>query len=619
MLSFAYPAWLFGLLLLPLLALLHWQQVQRERLAVEAFAREPLWAKMGLNPGTDARFWRGVLVLLALAFALLALAQPRWGASGADGQAAPVGSMVIMLDVSKSMLARDAGGDTRLHAGQRTLDELLPALAGWKIGVVAFAGEAQALVPLTTDHTAVETLLSRAQPGQAAGKGSSLEAGLKTSLGLFNQPGRKVLMVISDGEELSGNGRALIPQLRQKGVQVLALGVGSTQGAAVPAGTDMWGNPTPVTYRGEQVVSKLNEETLKALASDTSGRYWHPESPLAVKQMAGMLGGGAAGKAPAAGPSGARAPQGYELFQLPLALSLLLVLLDAAWGLIGRPRAESRFADHLNQQLGARKVAPRSWWQRLGARLKRPALGVVLLAIAFSQTAWTWYPTWLPNWEAGKAYQAGDWEGATAKLHGALKADPDNWRLHYNMGNTSYSKGNYYGAIGEFQRAWELADDASRPSIGYNLGNAYFRQAEVTGDDPKAYQRAITEYERVLQERPDDKQASDNLAFARARLKEAQQKQQQKQGQSGQPQNGGQGGQGNNPTPVGVQQQKKPLPDVKNLPSEAEVDALLKALEGDERQRQAEQGAEQAQDPQGAFGQNLLQQALGQLDMQKDW
>src|SRR5690606_18930478 len=134
----------------------------------------------------------------------------------------------------------DAGGDTRLRAGQKTLEGLLPGLAGWKIGVVAFAGQAQALVPLTTDHTAVETLLSRAQPGHAPGKGSSLEAALKSSLELFTQPGRKVLLVISDGEELTGNGRTVIPQLRQQGVQVFALGVGSAKGAVVPGGTDMW-------------------------------------------------------------------------------------------------------------------------------------------------------------------------------------------------------------------------------------------------------------------------------------------------------------------------------------------------------------------------------------------
>jgi hypothetical protein len=69
-----------------------------------------------------------------------------------------------------------------------------------------------------------------------------------------------------------------------------------------------------------------------------------------------------------------------------------------------------------------------------------------------------------------------------------------------------------------------------------------------------------------------------------------------------------------------VQPQHKPLPEMKDLPSDAEVEALLRALESDERQRQAEQGAEQQpQDNQGGNGQNLLQQALGTLDLDKDW
>jgi tetratricopeptide (TPR) repeat protein len=154
--------------------------------------------------------------------------------------------------------------------------------------------------------------------------------------------------------------------------------------------------------------------------------------------------------------------------------------------------------------------------------------------------------------------------------------------------------------------------------IGYNLGNSHFRQGEAT-NDPNEFQRAIEEYQRVLEAKPNDADAKHNLALARQRLKEAM-KQPPKQGQQGQPQQGGQGGQGNQQMPVGVQTEHKPLPEMKNLPSDAEVDSLLKALESDERQRQAEQAAEQPQqDGQGGMGQNLLQQALGAMDLDKDW
>ena len=123
----------------------------------------------------------------------------------------------------------------------------------------------------------------------------------------------------------------------------------------------------------------------------------------------------------------------------------------------------------------------------------------------------------------------------------------------------------------------------------------------------------------MLAARPDDAEAKDNLEIARERLKQA--KKQANRPQSG----GGQGdpngqGQGQAPTPVGVQTRYKP-PPMKNLPSQGEVDSLLRALEADERQRQAEQAQEPppGQNGGGPDARNLLEQALGGMDLEKDW
>lgn len=608
MLNFAQPLWLFGLLLLPLLALVHWQQVQRASQALDDFAREPLLAKMNVRPSHESRMWRGMLVILALGFGLMAMAQPRWGGSGTDSAQFREGSIVVTLDVSKSMLAKDVGADSRLGAAQRMLSELLPQLAGWKVGVVAFSGDGQALVPLTTDHSAVETLLERARPGQAPGIGSNLEAGLKTAAGLFSKPGRRVVLLFTDGEELSGKATAAIGALKQAKVEVIAVGLGSPSGSQIPGATDLWGNPAFIEYRGEKVVSKLNEGTLKQLAGDTGGHYINGGAIGASAQLASRLVKPGALAVPL--KTEAKAEQGYELFQIPLALAFALALAEAAWGLWGRPRRELRFADELRSALGRKRAGA------VSDRLKRTAVSVFLIAVAFSQTAWTWYPSWLPNREAAKAYEQGDFARANSLLEGALKADPENFRLHYNQANVFYQQGNYAVAANMFQRAWDMAPEAERPVISYNLGNAYFRQAEASGNDPRGYQRAIAEYERVLRDRPGDADAKHNLEVARKRLKDAAKNQ---KGQSSQSQ-GGQGqSQGSSGGAVGAQTERKPLPQIKNLPSEAEVEALLKALESDERQRQAEQSAE-GQTPDGQGGaQNLLQQALGSLDMQKDW
>ena len=122
---------------------------------------------------------------------------------------------------------------------------------------------------------------------------------------------------------------------------------------------------------------------------DTGGQYFHPDSAVTVRQIAGRLGAGApVGRAPSLEN---QAKQGFELFQLPLGLGLALILLEAVWGLVGRPRAEERFTDHLKAQLGARVVTERgaSWWRRLAGRLRRPAAYALLLAIgSASLLAW---------------------------------------------------------------------------------------------------------------------------------------------------------------------------------------------------------------------------------------
>lgn len=608
MINFAQPAWLFGLLLLPLLALIHWQRVERERQALDTFCREDLLAKMATPLRSDAKLVRGLLVLGAIACGLVALSQPRWGLSAAESLVARDGSMVIALDVSKSMLARDASAGSRLEEAQRMLGEILPGMAGWKVGLVAFAGEGLALVPLTTDHTAVETLLQRARPGAAPGTGSNLEAGLQSAIGLFTKPGKRVVLVLSDGESHKGNPLSLVSKLRQEKIEVVAIGLGSASGAPVPGPPDLWGNPSYMQYRGEQVVSRLDDKTLKRLSADAGGTYLAASDPTALARLKGQLGSRNTRTTPDAQPD-----QGFELFQVPLALMLALVLLEAGWGLWGRPRPEVRFADHLSAAMGSHR---RPWWRSLASRLRRPAAAFLLVLVAQSQSAWTWIPSWVPNRQAGQAFESGDFDRAMKVLTEAIKADPQNFRLYYNRGVAHYERSDWGAASRDFQRAWELADAESRPMIGYNLGNAFFRMAEST-QDTKGYQRAITEYERVLAKTPDDEDARHNMAVAKERLKQAQKKPDQQPG-SGQ---NGQGGQGNGQPTVGAQPQRRPLPEVRNLPSEAEVDALLKALEADERQRQAEAGAEgPSNDPfDGNLGQNLLQQALGSLSNDKDW
>lgn len=597
------PLWLFGLLAMPLLALIHWQTVQRERDALEDFASESALAKMDVRPGADLRLARGLLSLGALACLLIALAQPRWGTPTFDGIQAADGSLVIVLDTSKSMRVQDVHETSRFKAAQAVLDALLPRLAGWRVGVVAFAGEAEPVCPLTTDHEAVRTLLARARPGTLSGKGSDIEAGLKAAVPLFRLPGKRIVLLMSDGEELGGDANAAVARVKEVRATVQALGFGSAQGGWIPGDPDVWGNPTELTFRGEKVVSKLDASALTRIADATGGAYIDGGDPRAVEAIVARIGAGSgAATAVTAAAAAAQGSQPFELFQLPLGLAILLVLLEAGLSLAGRPRPTVKFADALRNSL------------------RRPAAVALLLGLAAHGTGgWTWYPTWLPNSEAAEAYQRGNLPKAEGLLRAAIAHDPQNFRLKYNLGNVLYERGNFDEAAKVYQDALKGSDADAKPVVRYNLGNAQFRRAEKANDS-KLYERAIADYEAVLATKPGDVDAKHNLEIAKQRLKHNENPNAKPQGQSGS--SGGQGSQGQGgPTPVGVQTRYKPPPAMKNLPSQSEVDALLRALESDERQRQAEQAMEPQPGQNGGLpdAQQMLDEALGSFDLQKDW
>lgn len=592
MFNFAEPAWLFALLLLPMLALMDWQRVQRLARALAAFAQQPALEKMDRAPHLAQRSIRGWLILAALACGIVALAEPRWGLTGEQALANQGDSLVIVLDLSKSMLTRDVGGQSRLEAAKSLLADVLPHLAGWRVGVVGFAGQGQALVPLTVDASAVDTLLAGAAPGAQFGRGTNIESALQTAEGLFVHPGRQVILLLSDGEQLQGNAGEMVGELRNHHITVDALGLGTRDGGYVPGPPDLWGNPSYLTWHGDKVLSQLHPDLLQHLANDTGGAFWRADAPGVEGALEARLTAGGALATPE--------QAGFELFQIPLALALVLLLVETAWSLWGRPRHEVRFADQLRAQLRP---------------MRKPALGVLLMLLGLSQTAWSWMPSWLPNGEAGKAYQSGDYARAETLLQNAERMDPNNFRLFYNEGNALYQLKRYQQAINTYEHAWEMAPEAERPTIGYNLGNALFRYAETTGD-LKGYERAITEYERVLQANPKDDDARHNLEVARRRLQQARKQQQQQQGKGGgqgQSQGAAQGAQS-----IG-QNQTYQAPPPGKLPSPAEVDAVLKALEADERQRLAQNAENPQSTPSQNGQQNPFQSALNDLNPVKDW
>lgn len=213
------------------------------------------------------------LTALALAALALGLAGPLYGhkevqlaARGAD--------VVLAVDVSPSMGATDAR-PTRLRLAVHRAGELLDALPGHRVALVAFAGGADTLVPLTLDHDAVRMGLEALEPGMVPKGGSSLEAGVTVAAeAIRDGGGGGAVVLLSDGEATAGELDRAVRAASEAGTPVFALGLGGTDGAPVPV-HDETGALTGYKRDagGKVVTSRLDRATLQGLARATGGAY----------------------------------------------------------------------------------------------------------------------------------------------------------------------------------------------------------------------------------------------------------------------------------------------------------------------------------------------------------
>jgi Ca-activated chloride channel family protein len=214
-----------------------------------------------------------VLTAAALAALALGLAGPLYGHR--DVQLAARGADVVLaVDVSPSMGATDAK-PSRLRLAVHRAGELLDALPGHRVALVAFAGGADTLVPLTLDHDAVRMGLEALAPGMVPKGGSSLEAGLTAAAeAIRDGGGGGAVVLFSDGEATAGDLDRAVRAARKAGTPVFALGVGGTAGAPVPV-HDATGALTGYKRDrdGKVVTSRLDRAPLRELARATDGTY----------------------------------------------------------------------------------------------------------------------------------------------------------------------------------------------------------------------------------------------------------------------------------------------------------------------------------------------------------
>ncbi len=258
-------------LLLPLLLFgLGFLVQARRRRALSAFAAEVTHPLLLAESGPRQRglaFGLEIAGLLLLAFSAL---EPSWGFSIIDVERRGV-DLVVCLDVSRSMQARDLA-PSREQRAKRDVQALLPALRGDRVALVAFAGDARIVCPLTHDYAALEQLMDQLGPESTRRGGTNLGAALRSALALLSPEGAKsqAILLLTDGEDLEGQGQAEAARARSRGIRVHAIGYGTTPGSRVPSAD---GSGFIKDERGQPVLSKMDAQGMRKLARSTGGVF----------------------------------------------------------------------------------------------------------------------------------------------------------------------------------------------------------------------------------------------------------------------------------------------------------------------------------------------------------
>ena len=273
---FAEPMFLWGLLTLPLFALLFVYAYHRRKKLAARFVSLSMLPKLSTSVSPWRRLVKVTILLFAIAFLFVALARPQWGRKMEHIERRGL-DLVLLQDISLSMLAEDIKPN-RLTRSRHEISAFLESLSGDRVGLVAFSGEAQVMVPLTLDYGTVQMMLRELTPGWLM-PGTNLENAIRKGMSLYRNSGSagqySVMILMSDGEELEAAAVNAAKEAAEMGIRIYTIGIGSREGVPIPVPSKNGEVAYKKDMQGNIVTTRLEEGTLQEIASVTGGLYFY--------------------------------------------------------------------------------------------------------------------------------------------------------------------------------------------------------------------------------------------------------------------------------------------------------------------------------------------------------
>jgi len=272
--NFANPhAWAL-LWILPLIAAaLHFFYLHRCK-KTSLFIQEHLLDELAQGFSKKHYRLKAVFIMAAFVFMVIALSRPQWGYTMRPVKRHGLDIMVV-IDVSKSMLTQDVL-PSRLERTKLAIKDLVMKLNGSDhIGLIAFAGDAMVMCPLTYDYNGFLLSLDDLSVDSIPRGGTDISQAIDEAVKAYqNLPDSdKAVVLVTDGEDQEGDALVAARRAKDKGVRIFTVGVGTRQGDLIQVTSADGGVQFLKDAGGNVVKSHLNENLLQQIAYITGGAY----------------------------------------------------------------------------------------------------------------------------------------------------------------------------------------------------------------------------------------------------------------------------------------------------------------------------------------------------------
>ena len=265
--------YLYILILLPIILLVFLYNKYWQKITIKKYFDDATFNFLSPELSSTKSYIKTSLTLLIISILVFGLVNPKIGTELKTVKREGV-DIVFAIDVSKSMLAEDIAPN-RIFKAKRLVSEIFNKLGSDRVGIIAYASTAIPVLPITNDFSSAKMFLESLNTDMLSSQGTSIVEAIELSKGYFDDENQtnRVLCILSDGEDHEYDENQFISTLNDSGIIILSVGLGSTKGAPIPIKENNIVKSYKKDDKGEVVITKLNDELLKKIATQSSGKY----------------------------------------------------------------------------------------------------------------------------------------------------------------------------------------------------------------------------------------------------------------------------------------------------------------------------------------------------------